>query len=291
MELAFGIANQLFVTLWRVLPWLAGMGIVFSVLSRWSPCNEGKPWWEKRGLFTDLGYWIFVPIFTRFLRIWLTVFLTIWIFNITDGEAIGNFYDHGHGPISRLPLWVQVVGYVVLMDFAMYWIHRGFHRGFFWKYHAIHHASKDLEWISAARFHPVNLALSTVILDVTALLSGMSSDVFLYVGAFDIITSCMVHANLNWTFGPLRYVLVSPVFHRWHHSTDVRDKNFASTFSLWDLMFGTYHMPVGEKPKAYGIDDDAMPEGLWRQIAYPLMQRDPQESRPINARPVAEGAA
>ncbi len=84
----------------------------------------------------------------------------------------------------------------------------------------------------------------------------------------------MVHANLNWTFGPLRHVLVSPVFHRWHHSRDVAGRNFASTFSLWDVMFGTYHMPSGEVPKAYGIDDDAMPEGMWAQIAYPLVQRE-----------------
>jgi sterol desaturase/sphingolipid hydroxylase (fatty acid hydroxylase superfamily) len=84
----------------------------------------------------------------------------------------------------------------------------------------------------------------------------------------------MVHANLNWTFGPLRYVVVSPVFHRWHHARAVCDKNFASTFSLWDLMFGTYHMPVGELPKDYGIDDKEMPEGLLAQLAYPLRQRD-----------------
>jgi sterol desaturase/sphingolipid hydroxylase (fatty acid hydroxylase superfamily) len=291
MKLALDVAEQVFLTLWHILPWLAGIAIAFTVLSRFSPCNESKPWWEKRGLLTDLSYWIFVPVFTRYLRIWVTVFLAIWLFNINDGEAIGNFFEHGHGPIARLPLWVQAIGYVVLTDFLLYWIHRGFHRGFLWKYHAIHHASKDLEWISSARFHPVNLALSTAVVDVAMLLGGVSPDIFLYVAPFDIITSCMVHANLNWTFGPLRYVFVSPVYHRWHHSIDVRDKNFASTFSLWDLMFGTYHMPVGQRPKAYGIDDDAMPEGLLSQMVYPLLQRDPVNSRPVDSRPVAEGAA
>ena len=83
----------------------------------------------------------------------------------------------------------------------------------------------------------------------------------------------MVHANLNWTFGPLGKLFVSPVFHRWHHCADVHDVNFASTFSLWDRMFGTCYMPQGEVPKAYGIDDAAMPEGLMPQLVYPLLQR------------------
>jgi len=95
------------------------------------------------------------------------------------------------------------------------------------------------------------------------------------VGPFNIITSCMVHANLNWTFGPFRYLFAGPVFHRWHHAQSVCDKNFASTFAIWDVMFGTFHMPVGELPKDYGIDDKAMPEGLVAQLVYPLLQREP----------------
>jgi sterol desaturase/sphingolipid hydroxylase (fatty acid hydroxylase superfamily) len=138
----------------------------------------------------------------------------------------------------------------------------------------VHHASKDLDWSSAARFHPLNLALGTAAVDIAALLFGVSPDIFLVIGPFDTVTSCLTHANLNWTFGPLRHVLVSPVFHRWHHAREVCDKNFASTFALWDVMFGTCHMPKGVLPKDYGIDDQAMPEGLWAQIAYPLHQRE-----------------
>jgi len=281
VKLAGEALDQLLLTLWHVLPWLAGLGIVFAVLSRISPCNEGKPWWEKRGLFTDMAYWIFVPIFTRYLRIWVTVFLTIWLFQISDGQKIADFYLHGHGPLSRLPLWLQGIFYLIAADFALYWIHRGFHRGAFWKYHAVHHAPKELEWISAARFHPVNLVLGTAAVDITALLCGVSPDIFLVIGPFNIITSCMVHANLDWTFGPLRGVLVSPVFHRWHHARAVCDMNFASTFSLWDKMFGTYYMPKGALPGGYGIDDAAMPEGLMAQTLYPLVQDRARE--PVTA--------
>ena len=113
MKLGLEVLEQLLLTLWHVLPWLAGMGAVFAVLSRLSPCNQGKPWWEKRGLATDVCYWIFVPIFTRFLRIGVTVLFTIWLFHISDGMQISEFYKHGHGALSHLPLWLQAIGYLV----------------------------------------------------------------------------------------------------------------------------------------------------------------------------------
>ena len=263
---------QFLLTLWHVVPWLAGAGVVFAILSRFWPCNAGKPWWHKRGLGTDLAYWIFVPVFSRYLRIWVTVVGTMLLFGITDGDAIVRFYDHGHGAIGRLPLWQQGILYLVVTDFLLYWSHRMFHDGFLWKYHAVHHASKDVEWISASRFHPVNLALGTCAVDIAALLSGISPEIFIVLGPFTTVYSLFVHANLDWTLGPLQYVVVSPVFHRWHHDVMVRDKNFASTFAIWDLMFGTFHMPKGALPGNYGIDDDAMPEGLMPQLVYPLLQ-------------------
>jgi sterol desaturase/sphingolipid hydroxylase (fatty acid hydroxylase superfamily) len=47
-----------------------------------------------------------------------------------------------------------------------------------------------------------------------------------------------LHANLKVNFG---FVLASPVFHGVHHSADPRDydANFAGTFPLWDVLFGT----------------------------------------------------
>jgi sterol desaturase/sphingolipid hydroxylase (fatty acid hydroxylase superfamily) len=273
MTLALHALNQILLTIWHTLPWLMGLGLVFAVLSRISPCNHGRPWWRKRGLATDLAYWIFVPLFLRYLRIWVTVWLTMIIFHIDDGQKIADFYLHGHGPLSAWPLWAQGLFYLVLSDFALYWIHRAFHTGFAWKYHAVHHAPEDVDWTSASRFHPLNLALGTAAVDIAFLLAGISPDIFLVIGPFNIVTSCLVHANLNWTFGPLGRVFVSPVFHRWHHAADARDVNFASTFSLWDEMFGTAYMPKGRVPEAYGIDDKEMPEGLVPQLVYPLLQK------------------
>ena len=122
----------------------------------------------------------------------------------------------------------------------------------FWKYHAIHHSSEELDWISAARFHPVNLFLGTIGVDVILLMAGISPNTMLWVGPFTTFHSAFVHANLNWTLGPFKYVLATPVFHRWHHTSLEQggNTNFAGTFPLWDILFGTFRMPEGELPDA-----------------------------------------
>lgn len=127
----------------------------------------------------------------------------------------------------------------------LYWLHRLFHDGGFWKYHAIHHSSEEIGWISAARFHPVNLMLGTIGVDVVLLMVSISPNVMIWVGPFTTFHSAFVHANLNWTFGPFKYVLATPVFHRWHHTglEEGGDTNFAGTFPIWDVLFGTFRMP------------------------------------------------
>ena len=150
----------------------------------------------------------------------------------------------------QLPLWFQAVLFLVLSDFMLYWLHRMFHGGGFWKYHAIHHSSEDLDWISAARFHPVNLFLGTIVVDVILLMAGISPNIMLWVGPFTTFHSAFVHANLNWTLGPFKYVLATPVFHRWHHTAleEGGNTNFAGTFPLWDILFGTFRMPENRLP-------------------------------------------
>ena len=205
-------------TMAKVAPITIGLALVFTVLSHFWACNPGAPWWRKRELVTDICYWFFVPVFARVFRIGLLVLGAGLLFNINDADGLIAFYDNGHGPLSQLPLWVQAVLFLVASDFMLYWLHRMFHGGGFWKYHAIHHSSEDLEWISAARFHPVNLFIGTILVDVILLMAGISPNIMLWVGPFTTFHSAFVHANLNWTLGPFKYVLATPVFHRWHHT-------------------------------------------------------------------------
>jgi sterol desaturase/sphingolipid hydroxylase (fatty acid hydroxylase superfamily) len=261
-------------TLLKLVPVTLALGLVFALLTQWQACNPGRLWFQKREIVTDICYWFLVPLGSRFLRIGLLVLGASVFFGIHGEKPLIAFYENGHGPLSQLPLWVQAVMFLVISDFLLYWIHRAFHRGALWKYHAVHHSSEDLDWISAARFHPVNLFLGSIAVDVGLLLAGISPNVMLWVGPFNIASSAFVHANLKWTLGPFKYVMASPVFHRWHHTALERggNKNFAGTFPLWDLLFGTFYMPANQLPDSYGIDDKNFPASFGSQILYPFQR-------------------
>ena len=239
------LIHSIGVTIFKLVPVTIALGVVFAVLSYFWACNPGRPWWRKRELVTDICYWIIIPLFARFLRIGLLVMGAALLFGITSADGLVEFYDNGHGPLAQLPLAVQAMLFLVGSDFMNYWIHRAFHGSAMWKYHAVHHSSEDLDWVSAARFHPVNIFLGSVATDVVLLLAGISPNVMIFLGPFTIAHSAFVHANLNWTLGPFRYVLAGPVFHRWHHTAVEAggEKNYASTFPILDVLFGTFYMP------------------------------------------------
>jgi sterol desaturase/sphingolipid hydroxylase (fatty acid hydroxylase superfamily) len=261
-------------TMLKIVPITIALGVVFAVLSHWSACNPGRPWWRKREIVTDVIYWFMIPLMARFVRIGLMVMGAAYIYGIHNTDDLIKFYDNGFGPLATLPLWAQALTFLVVSDFLLYWFHRLYHGAHMWKYHAVHHSSEELDWISAARFHPVNILFGTVLVDVALLLAGISPNVMLWVGPFTTAHSAFVHANLNWTLGPFKYVLASPVFHRWHHTAADRggEKNFAGTFPIFDWLFGTFYMPKAELPEAYGIDDKSFPPGVGSQLVYPFRQ-------------------
>ena len=120
-----------------------------------------------------------------------------------------------------------------------------------WKYHAVHHSSEELDWISAARFHPVNIFLGSVRVPTWRCCSPAFRPTCWCCSAPSpsrIRPSCTPISN--WTLGPFKYVIAGPVFHRWHHTAADRggDKNFAATFPVLDLLFGTFYMPPSRCP-------------------------------------------
>lgn len=251
------------------------LAAVFTVLGHFWACNPGKPWWRRRELATDVVYWFFVPWLARIVRISVLIFAAGFFFNMRTPAELAAFYDHGHGPLAALPLAAQVVVLLIASDFMLYWVHRLFHGGGWWKYHAVHHAPEEVDWLSAARFHPVNLILGPVAVDVCMLLAGISPDAMIWLAPFTTFHSAFVHANLRWTLGPLKYVIATPVFHRWHHTglNEGAHTNYAATFPVLDLMFGTFRMPENVLPERYGADDPAMPASFQAQLVYPFRAR------------------
>jgi sterol desaturase/sphingolipid hydroxylase (fatty acid hydroxylase superfamily) len=79
-----------------------------------------------------------------------------------------------------------------------------------------------------------------------------------------------IHADLPWDYGRFGNVFVSPVMHRWHHSIDqeAHHTNFATIFSLFDRMFGTYRVP-GLAVTSLGVESH-IGKGFVAQLLYPF---------------------
>ncbi len=87
----------------------SGSRRVFTVLTWFWACNPGQAWWRKRDLVTDLCYWFFIPVITRYLRIGMLIVGAALLFRITTADGLIAFYDNGHGPLAALPLAAQMV--------------------------------------------------------------------------------------------------------------------------------------------------------------------------------------
>ena len=260
--------------LWSSLVlWLIGFSIAFTLLARLMPCNPGQPV-IREGITADVLYWFVMPALNQFVRLLYIGFGAAIIFYGQPRDAIMHYLQNGYGPLAALPIWVQAALILIVSDIILYGTHRWFHKQPMWRFHAIHHSSPHVDWLSTYRFHPVNTWLSFTLVDTLMVLLGFAPAAIASLLTFNIIYSAMVHANLNWTFGPLRYVLASPVFHRWHHTLQAegRDKNFAPTFPILDVIFGTFYMPKGRLPEHYGVDGEAIPHHFTGQLAWPFRQ-------------------
>lgn len=255
------------------VPTLSVLAAIYTVLGLLAAsCNEGRGWWRKPDLATDLGYLVVMPGLLHYGRIVLMMLGIVLFHRVQDPDQVAAILDGGHGPLATLPFALQIVVYLVASDLFMYATHRLFHDMRFWRFHAVHHSSEHLEWISAHRVHPIDVLVHVVAGDCLLLLAGISPEVLVWVVPFNIGMATLVHANLNWTFGPFRYVLASPVFHRWHHTGVDRggERNFAANFPVIDLLFGTFYMPPGRLPDDYGVTERDVPYDLGRQMLHPF---------------------
>jgi sterol desaturase/sphingolipid hydroxylase (fatty acid hydroxylase superfamily) len=225
----------------------------------------------RRGFWTDAAYWLFTPFVTRTITRVAVVVAVLPVALIAYGRVDKQLLLNGFGPAARLPLWLQAMLILALGDLIGYWMHRLFHGRRLWRFHAVHHSSVDLDWLSAVRLHPVNDALMRIAGAVPLLALGFAPVAIVGIAPVVTVMAILVHANLDWDWGPLRGVLASPRFHRWHHTDEAnaRDKNFAGLLPVWDLLFGTYYMPRNRLPQQFGTSSP-VPAGLVGQILFPF---------------------
>jgi sterol desaturase/sphingolipid hydroxylase (fatty acid hydroxylase superfamily) len=287
------MASSMLTTVQGFLPTAIGFAVLFTVLSLFSSqaCNPGRAWWRNPGLFTDLCYLVIVPFVSPYLRVSLMILGAGLLSGVMTAQEIADYIEHGRAPLAGLPFWGQVAVYLVVSDFMLYWTHRTFHGATLWRFHAIHHSAEEIDWTTAYRFHPVNMWLGSFLVTTIMLYLGVSPAVLLFLVPLDTTTAAFVHANLSWTLGPLKYVVATPVFHRWHHTSldQGGSTNFGSLFSVWDVLFGTFYMPEHQLPARYGIDEPEYPQGFLGQLVHPFrgLVAQPPRGEPTSPPPAA----
>jgi lathosterol oxidase len=252
------------------LDWFLLDGLLMTLI--FSPIEVIWPAYPKQSVFRpewllDVGYFLstHLPIqITSFLILLPATQLTHVLSNASAQAAMAS-----------LPWLVQFFLAVLVADLAEYAIHRAFHTvPFLWRFHAIHHSSKALDWLAGSRAHIVE----DVVVRGGMLVPMMfvfSQDIIVAYLLFVTIHATWAHCNFGPTLAWLEPYLVLPRFHHWHHTSQKEslDKNFSIHFPWIDKLFGTYYFPDEKWPDTYGLDHEQLPPGFWRQTFYPFTRK------------------
>jgi len=299
---AFGRAQQgLFETLVQPILFAAGLGnlledgfaatgwllvglvqllmlvTVVAALQRWRPV---EPVTDRAAVRVDIVY----TLLHRLGLFRVALFFTLeplW----TEGIAALRLMGLPSFQIDRL--WpgvtdvavISFVLYLLLFDLVDYWLHRAQHHfNWWWQLHALHHSQRQMTMWSDNRNHLLDDVLRDGVMVAVALLVGIGPGQFVAVVAATQLLESLSHANLRASFGPvLGRLLVSPRFHRLHHSIglgheshgpgSLGGRNFAVLFPLWDMVFGSANFedrydPTGLRDQLQGRDYG---DGFWAQ--------------------------
>ena len=176
--------------------------------------------------------------------------------------------------IARMPWLLQFCLAVVVADVAEYFIHLALHRvPFLWRFHAIHHSSKALDWIAGSRSHFVDDTLVRGFILVPLML-GFSQSIILAYLIFVTLHATWTHCNFGPNVKWLEKLLVMPRYHHWHHTSQKEgiDKNFAIHFPWIDKLFGTYYFPE-HWPERYGLDGEEISPSFVGQTLEPFLPK------------------
>ena len=258
---------------WFILD-LLGSALLYIMLEKIFPQAREQPvlrpdfWHDGRYfIFNHLAISIFVFVSLRVTPALFDTPLFSWSIN---AGVQAWFRD--------LPWIVQFLGIMVTADLVEYATHRAMHEiPVLWRFHAVHHSVEHMDWLAGSRLHILEPLATRFLVMLPAFILGAQDTPLLAYIVFAGFQAGLVHANVGLTFGPLKYLFNTPLFHHWHHASDAEaiDTNYAAHLPVIDRIFGTYHMPTDRWPVKYGVVGQPLPKGLVRQFLYPFRHKAP----------------
>lgn len=226
------------------------------------PVGVFRPGWR-----TDAAYFFMSHVLVQFILIVVTTSTTL----VVDAVKIPGVQAF----VGGLPFLAQFLLAVFVADAAQAGLHRCYHRtSVLWRFHAVHHSSRDLDWLAGSRVHFLETVLTRGIVLMPLLVLGFSQSA---VNAYAILVglqAVVAHANIGVRFGWLEYLVVLPRYHHWHHARHVEywDRNYAIHLPLIDMLMGSFKLPRdGSWPEEYGVLKlETVPEGIVAQHLMPF---------------------
>ena len=214
---------------------------------------------------TDLVYFAIAHLFVQFTAVAVKA----------PAESIfgGLGFATLQSTVSSWPFLLQLIAAMAVADFFQYAAHRSFHANrFLWRFHAVHHSIRTVDWLAGSRLHIVDILITRAFSYIPLYLLGFSMSVFYAYVMIVALQAVTAHANTRLPFGFLKYLLVTPQYHHWHHSDDPEhyNQNFAIHFPLIDKIFGTHFLPRDAWPATMGLGDERFPRGYLRQLVHPF---------------------
>ena len=177
--------------------------------------------------------------------------------------------------VASQPLWLQFLEIMFLTDLVQYWVHRLFHQvPFLWKFHAVHHSARAMDWLAGSRMHLVEIICLRGITIIPMYFLGFQEPAIYAYIIVVYLYATYIHANLRFDVEWLKPIMVTPRFHHWHHGVEKEaiDVNFSIHFPIFDRLFGTYYMPKNKWPSGYGVGGHPVPSGFFKQMIYPFLR-------------------
>ena len=204
--------------------------------------------------------------------------LLIGVFLVVSTHFAHDYFAWAISPslqahVVALPAIIRFALVILAADAVEYASHRAFHEvPALWRIHAVHHSPEYMDWLSGSRLHFLEPLVTRALVLVPIVLLGFPQDTIFAYLIFISVQSVLIHSNIKMKVGWLRYVVVTPQFHHWHHASDAEaiDKNYAAHTPLFDMLFGSWHLPKDRWPVKYGTVKP-IPGGMLGQFLHPFV--------------------
>ena len=233
------------------------------------------PWRKQQGIFRK-DFWL--DAFYIFFNFFLFSLAINGVYSVSQVllEKVGvNSTSLSLVNLSEWSFGLQIFVFFVVLDFLQWVTHIFLHRiPILWKFHQVHHSVKEMGFAAHFRYHWMENILYKPLKTLgVMLLGGFEPEHAYIVHFFAISIGHLNHANLKWSWGPLKYILNNPVMHLYHHAYEVPKGrfgvNFGISLSLWDYLFKTHHVPEASGNIRLGFPkDEEIPDNFIGQFLY-----------------------